>query len=378
MSLIVLQQKVQTALTQIIQENLNVFNQASNNTLMLTSDVGSGDTIEQLSWGLISGLVSDRNAYAAAGTPAFHKVLTQLQANKIVMSGRVGPLVVTNGMLKKLNQNIDQIAAQFSADAAQMVLQKYVRVAFGAALGAISTNPAAVRTQSAPIAPTAPVGSLFPTLREMELTAALFGDQSSNISAWLMTGMQYSALQAYDVIDNPHELFTIDGVRVVSDANGRRFVVSDALNSGNRIVGLTQAAVVVGSSGQDVRTGQDIGGENVTNIIRADFDYSVAVKGYRVKASVAQQYNGIKSYDEAAATNAANWELVANVGQDNAPNTIDGVNPNVSNAGGKGGNTGTLMQQDPQGVIPISVKETAGVIMTLTPSTVTNQTVAGS
>lgn len=369
MSLTVLQGKVQSVATQLLMNQLNVWNTASNGTMVMGSTVQTKDLIEQLSWGLIAGLVSERNAFAAPGTPAYQKVMTQMLENTVRLDGKVGPLVITSGMLQKLDQSMQQIAAVVATQAAQGMIANFVGTGAKAVQAAIKSGSydGVVSVQPANVAEgKVPAGARFPTLIDLEVATVPFGDRMSDIRAWVMSGAQFTYFRAYDVLTNPTELFKIDTVRIMEDGSGRRFIVTDQAGLGNDILGLTQGALIVNAGALTMASGTVLGEENIKNVLQGEFSYDLAVKGYKLKAS-ATGVAGTRSFKTSDVTTSANWEKIANAGTDNAPASFDGAVPDIV-GGGQGGSTGVLTQQDEQEQIAVDVKNSAGVILTLTPT----------
>lgn len=367
MSLTVLQQKVQTVATQLLANQLDVWNGASGGTLVMGSNVQTADLVEQLSWGLIDGLVSERNAFAAPGTPADQKVMAQMLENTVRLDGKVGPLVITSGMLDKLNQSMQQIAAVVATQAAQGMIASFVGVSAKALQAAIKSGayPGVVTVQPANVATgRVPVGAKFPTLIDLALATVPFGDNASGIRAWLMSGAQFTYFQAYDVLTNPTQLFQIDKVRIMQDASGRMFIVTDAGGLGDDIIGLTQGAAILNAGALTMASGTVLAEENIKNVLQGEFSYDLAIKGYKLKAAAVASA-GQRSFKQADLTNSANWEKIANAGTDNAPASIDGAVDSVV-GGGVGTSTGANTTQAAQAQIPADVKNSAGVILTLT------------
>ncbi|QHJ80231.1 MAG: hypothetical protein [Bacteriophage sp.] len=367
MSLTVLQQKVQTVATQLLANQLNVWNTASGGTMVMGSAVQTKDLIEQLSWGLISGLVSERNAFAAPGTPAMQKVMAQMLENTVRLDGKVGPLVITSGMLEKLNVSMQSIAAVVATQAAQGMIANFVGTGAKALQAAIKSGSYAgvVSVQPANVAEgKVPVGAKFPTLIDLEVATVPFGDRMSDIRAWVMSGAQFTYFRAYDVLTNPTELFKIDTVRIMEDGSGRRFIVTDQAGLGDDILGLTQGGLIVNAGALTMASGTVLGEENIKNVIQGEFSYDLAIKGYKLKGT-ATGVAGTRSFKATDVTTSANWEKIANAGTDNAPASFDGAVPDIV-GGGQGGSTGVLTQQDAQSEIPVDVKNSAGVILTLT------------
>lgn len=370
MSLTTLQTKVQTIATVLLASRLDVWNAASGSTLIMGSSVQTSDLVETLSWGLIDGLVSERNAFAPAGTPADLKVMAQMLENQVRLDGKVGPLVITSGMLQKLNQNIEQIAAVVATQAAQGMIAQFVALSAKAAQAAIKSGSYAgvvtVQPAHTAVAPV-PAGAKFPTLIDLELATIPFGDNASGIRAWVMSGAQFTYFKAFDVLKNTERLFDIDKVRIEQDASGRRFIVTDQAGLGDDIVGLTQGGVILNAGALAMKSGTVLGGENFVDVLQGEFSYDIAVKGYKLKSSVTANA-GSRSFKGTDVNTSANWEKIANAGVDNAPASFDGALPDIV-GGGQGGSTGVLTQQDAQAQIPADVKNSAGVILTLTATT---------
>lgn len=357
MSLTVFQTKLVRATPQLIAKNLNVFNQASNGTLMLGSGDVLKDTIETMVLGLISGLVQDRNPYAAPGTSVDQLTVARLLTNSVSISGRVGPVTITNAQARKIETNVDEVAADIAAQAAQAIIEWHIQRGVGAAAAAISTSdgsgsgankkPLAVYTQAA--RKDGVGGRLFPTLGDFPLAASLFGDYADAVSAWFMNGVQWANFIAYQAIPSAEQVFAIGNLKVLQDGLGRRFVISDAVGDAlpaNTLLGLVPGAVQITTNGLTMAADQVTGEENIRQIWQGEFDSHVAVKGYRTTAAYRATIEGIKGATLAELKTKANWEL--DQGQ-------------VSTA--KTGNTGT------QAAPKRDVKETAGILLNLTATT---------
>lgn len=365
MSLSVFQRKLVTAVTQMIPDNLNVFNQASNGALVVGTGEVLKDTIEKMSVGLIANLVTDRNAYAPVGTPADAKVLARMLTNSINLSAKVGPVAITKAMMNKIETNVGAVAAEVAAQATQAILLHYLKAGIGAGSTAISTNDAAKYTQAARVDGVG--GRVFPTLADFPLAAAKFGDQAGLIRSWFMDGVTWANFIAYQAIPSAEQVFAIGDLQVMGDGLGRRFVISDAAGAAmgaNTMLGLVPGAVAVTTNGLDMLAQEKGGGENIERWWQGEFDFNVAVKGYRTTAAFRASVEGIKSVKLADLTTAENWEL--DQGQvDNAPYTIH----DVAEADGTPATSGKRKRQAAQAAPTRHVKETAGVLVTLTPTT---------
>lgn len=364
MSLTVFQRKLVTAVTQMIPDNLSVFNAASNGALVLGTGEVLKDVVEKMSVGLIANLVTDRNAYAPVGTPATAKVLARMLTNSINSSAKVGPVAITKAMMAKIETNSGAVATEVAAQATQAILLHYLKAGIGAGAAAISANAAANYTQPSRVDGVG--GRTFPTLADFPLAASKFGDQAGLIKSWFMDGVTWANFIAYQAIPSAEQVFAIGDLQVIGDGLGRRFVISDAAGAamGNgKLLGLVPGAVAVTTNGLDMLADEKGGNENIERWWQGEFDFNVAVKGYRVKAALRTEIEGVRSATMADLTTAANWEL--DQGQvDNAPATVQDVGAEDGT-----GSLGRRKRQAVQAVPTRNIKETAGVLVTLTATT---------
>lgn len=364
MSLSVFQKKLVTAVSQMIPQNLNVFNAASNGALVVGTGAVLKDVIEQMSVGLIANLVTDRNAYAPVGTPADAKVLARMLTNSVNLSAKVGPVAITKAMMDKIETNVNGVAAEIAAQATQAILLHYLKAGVGAGTAAITANAAANYTQPARVDGVG--GRSFPTLADFPLAASKFGDQAGLIKSWFMNGVTWANFIAYQAIPSAEQVFAIGDLQVMGDGLGRRFIISDAAGDAmgaNKMLGLVPGAVAVTTNGLDMLAQEKGGNENIERWWQGEFDFNVAVKGYRMKPSFTAPIAGVRSFTMADIIASANWEL--DQGQvDNAPATVQDVGAQDGT-----GSLGRRKRQADQAVPTRNVKETAGVLLTLTPTT---------
>lgn len=378
MSLSVFNQKVVSTTTALVQEQINVFNAASNGALVLGSGQVIADFVEQISLGLIANLVTERNPYAPAGTDALLKVLAEQLTNNVNLYGKVGPFVITTGIMEKINRDAATISATIAAQAAQGVIQQYLKSAVGALAAAIGSNSKAVHTQPARVNPNAGGANVL-MLMDFPLAAGKFGDAAGMINTWVMDGATWANFTAYQVIPNVEQLFNIGNINVMSDGLGRRFLVTDALSGTagvqNSVLGLVPAAAVVTTTGLNMEAGTRLGGENIEKLLQGEFSYNLALKGYRLKKTYTDKLDGKTPTKQADMLKASNWETVTGGNVDAAPYSIDQYDEKHDANGdpitGANAPTGTKRRQPAQTVIDQSVKETAGVLIKLTATTPT-------
>lgn len=369
---------------QMVTQDINAFNAASNGAMVLTTGNTLDDVITEIGFGMIAGLDSDRNQYAPVGQPAAIKVITELMSNRVNSAGRIGPVAISNGLLEKIRRDQAGVAAEVAAQASQVITQKYVNVGIAAAYGAISAQTGgtgkvnAVYTQTAPVAPMLPAGSFLPTMRDFERAATLFGDQRSQIRAWFVTGSQFGQMLSDSNMQNYERLWEIGNVQMYRDASGRIIVVTDApaLIAANGVLGLSTNGVVVESGAITSLAWTEGLNENIEYYWRQDYTYGVGVKGYMVTDAFANSIRGKVTATQAQLSTAANWQLAGAGMTDQTPAYTDGINGEPRTDGQTGNGTGTRRRGATPVAPSLNVKETAGVILKLTGS-VTAAPVAG-
>lgn len=386
MALKVFERILRNTTMQMVTQDLNAFNQASNGAMVLTSGANTlDDVISEIGFGLDDSLVSDRNQYAPLGQPAPVRVIAELLTNRVNSAGKVGPRGISYGELEKIHRDPASIAAEFAATASQLILKRYVNLGIGAAYGAMSSQDGgngkvkAIFTQSAPVAPQLPEGSFLPTYRDFERAATLFGDARSQIKAWFVSGQAYGQMLSDNVLANAERLFELGNLIVYRDASGRTIIVTDspALIDNNAVVGLSTNGVVIESGEVTAMTWERGDNENIERYWRQDFTYGIGIKGYMVTDAFANSIRGIKSATLADLSTAANWQLANSGTVDQIPAYVDGIEGEARPDGGAGNAHGTRRRAAAARPVPtIGIKETAGVILKLTGS-VTAAPVAG-
>ena len=386
MALKVFERILRNTTVQLIQQDLNAFNAASNGAMILTSGENTlDDIITEVGFGLIDGLVSDRNQYAPIGQPAAVKVITELLSNRVNGAGKVGPAAISQGLLEKIHRDPASVAADLATQASQAILQRYVNLGIGAAYGAISSQTGgtgkvnAVYTQAAPVAPLLPAGSFLPTYRDFERAATLFGDARSQIRAWFVSGQAYGQMLSDNVLANADRLFELGNMIVYRDASGRTIIVtdSDPLITNNAVIGLAANGVVI-EAGTVTAMAWDRGdNENIEHYWRQDFTYGIGLKGYKVTDAYANSVRGTKSATLAGMQTAGNWELAGGGTVDQTPAYTDGINGEPRTDGQTGNGTGTRKRGAAPTAPAIGVKETAGVLLKLTGSVTAAPVVGG-
>ncbi|PHM50589.1 MULTISPECIES: major capsid protein [Xenorhabdus] len=274
MSLEIFQKQVSTAATELVDQAVREFNEASGGALVLGNGDHIGDFVEQTSWQLLGGLAQRRNAYASGNlTP---QELGQILDRMVKVDGRIGPVSVTPTMMKRLGKDVSEASAVVAAQSAEAMLQDYLNTTGSALKAAISGNTEVITDLSAE--------KKAPSLRGLNRATRPFGDAYSRIVAWLMDGATFNDFMD-ETLANASNLFQIGNVAIKQDGFGRRFVVSDipALADGEKqhSLGLVVGAAAVQTSPLIMKAQDVLGTENIKALMQGEYDFTIGLRGYQ-------------------------------------------------------------------------------------------------
>lgn len=302
MSLTIFQQQVSLAATELVAQQVQLFNAASGGSLVMGSGDHIGDYIERTSWQLLGGLAQRRNAYKDGDLTA--QELGQILDRMVKIDGRIGPVSVTPTMMKRLGKNTAEASSVVAAQAAAAMIQDYLNTTAGALVTAIGTNTDMVTSIAT-----------APNLAGLNKGARPMGDAFSRLVAWVMDGATFNDFTD-EALTNTNRLFQIGNVNIMQDGLGRRFVISDipalAGDGAQNVLGLTAGAAAVQTTALNMLAQPVLGKENLKALMQGEYDYTLGIKGYQWAS------NSIKSPTDAQLTTAANWKQITTSNKDTA------------------------------------------------------------
>jgi hypothetical protein len=303
--------QVQLVATEIVDQSVRKFNEASGGALVLGNATHIGDYLEEASYKLIGSLVARRNAYGNS-SPA-DLTIQQMLDRAVKVDQRIGPVLYSAEQFRRLNKNPEEAGLIVGQQAAEAMIQDYLNTALTAAVGAIENEDNS--TGSLVYDGTASTA----TLGNLNKAKALFGDRSQSLIAWVLTGKAFHDVIG-ERITNSAQLFTIGNIRIMEDGLGSRFVVTDspALTTADtaanqRIVGLVPGAVSIQTAPMLSEMIPVLGGENVSYRWQGESSFTVGLKGYAWDAA-----NGGKSPNDAALATGSNWDKIVTSLKDTA------------------------------------------------------------
>jgi hypothetical protein len=298
----------QRAFTEVMDQQVELWNGATRNALILQGGQNIGDFMEESSYSLIADLVGNRNAYGTASVSAVD--LAQLLNVSVKVGGGTKPVQYTGTSFDWTQRPASEAGTVFGEQVAKGAMQYKIN-------SAIASLVASINLTDVIYDGTAAVASL----ESLNLGAGKFGDRQSALAAWIMHSKSVNDIYG-GALANSNRLFMIDSVQVVDDGFGRPIIMtdSDALHFDNAgtenyyQLALVSGACVVEDNG-DMRTYSEtqVELENAKEIVKSEFSFNIGIKGVTWDKA-----NGGKSPDDAALALAANWDRTATSHKDTA------------------------------------------------------------
>lgn len=282
-----------------VRDNVDLFNAASDGTIVLTGGTILGDYRESTFWPLKTGLVRRRNVYGT-GTVGQTTMSMDKEAAVKIAAG-TEELVITPAYANWIQRDPLRAGVVYGQMLAQQQVQDMLQTSVLSLTAAMENNASDLVKDV--------TGEATKTMnpRALVATAGLFGDKYGDIRCWIMHSAPF-----FDLLDNnlgnADMLFTYGTVKVMSDPLGNRFIISDLSNLKDNTVystlGLTGSAVTVeGPNDYDTISNGVTGNENLRRVMQSEWTYNLTVKGY----SWIGDSGHVTSPDDTALGSSANW-----------------------------------------------------------------------
>jgi hypothetical protein len=290
-----------SAMTEVQDQAILKFNEASQGCIILRSAANQGDYSDVAFWKKISGLVRRRNAYGSGAVS--EKVLEHLLDTSVKVAAGTPPVRIDPGMMKWIQRSPEEAGATVGQQLAQDSMADMLNT--GCLVGRVAISNVAAVTHDI-----SAVGAGLTTLGTLNAATAKFGDRAQALQAWLMHSKPLFDIYG-EALTNANQLFVFGNVQVRQDGFGRIFVVTDSPNlvvagapTKYHTLGLTAGALVV-EQNNDFTDNVDTenGDENITRTYQAEWTYNVGIKGWAW-----DKVAGGPSPNDAAIGGTANWD----------------------------------------------------------------------
>jgi hypothetical protein len=299
-----------STMTEILDQQVQLFNGATRNCLVLRTAAHTGDYSETAMWAKITDLVRRRNAYGTGTLTA--QSMKHLVDTAVKVAAGTNPIDLSPAQFKWIQQNPEEAGAamgqQLAIDSLADMLNTGI-LAVVAALGQVAALKNSVYNATTPV--NASLGGLNDS-------AAKFGDRAQSLACWIMHSKPLFDIYG-QALTNSSRLFTFGNVMVNEDGFGRVFVVSDSPSLKDAstptkytTLGLVPGSLLIDQNGDytqnmDTRNGT----ENISSTFQAEWSYNVSIKGFSWDKT-----NGGKSPTNAALGTATNWDQYATYDKD--------------------------------------------------------------
>lgn len=298
--------------TEILAQQIDKFNAASQGTITLAPASHQGDYSDSIFFKKLTGLVRRRNAYGSGTVNPI--VLQQLVDSSVKVAAGTPPVRIDPGQFRWIQQNPEVAGAVLGQQLAIDMMADMLNTALGATSAALKANNNTVEYIASG------VGSGTLDYSAMINGAQLFGDRQQAIQAWVMHSKPASDIQLA-AVNNSERLFFFETINVLRDPLGRIFVITDSpnlVNTGSpntyNVLGLQTGAVYVGQNNDfDANESTLNGNENITRSYQAEWSYQLGLKGYSWDKT-----NGGHSPTDAAIFTGTNWDQTSTSVKDTA------------------------------------------------------------
>lgn len=289
--------------SEVIAQQIELFNAATNGGLILNSQPFVGDFSDTAYWKIMNNMVRRRDPRADGAVAAID--LAMIVDTMVKVGSGTPPINIPPSMFTWILKSPEEGGAVIGQQLAQATMADMVNTAIATLVAALSGVPAVFEDISAE---TAAAALFSPSATNKALMK--LGDRRQAAVAWLCHS---KAIGDYfgNAIGNASNLYKYDTINVVADPFGNRFVISDSpsLVSATDFFSIAlQAGAAVVARNDDFIDNIDMGNgrENITRSYQAEWSHNHAVKGFAWNAAT-----GGAAPNNAALASSANWKQIA-------------------------------------------------------------------
>lgn len=298
-----------SSFTEVLQQQVELFNAATGGALMMSSAAHQGDFSQEAFFAKIAGgTVRRRNAYGSGAVT--EKTLSQLEDVSVKVAAGTPPIRIDKGQFNWIQQNPEIAGAVLGQQMAVDQMGDMLNTGLGVCYSALAGETDVVLDVTAD-GNTSAANKV--TWGNLNRTQAKFGDRSARIGVWLMHSTPMHSLYGNN-LTNGERLFTYGTVNVLRDPFGKLLVMTDSpqlvTDPGGgdplqyHILGLTPGSVTIGQNNDfDAAEETITGDENLKRVYQAEWSYNIGVKGFAWDKAT-----GGKSPNDAALFTSANWD----------------------------------------------------------------------
>lgn len=294
-----------SAMVELLDQQIQLFNAASQGTIVLRSSAHQGDYSDTAFWARIDGLVRRRNVYGDAAVDEKH--LAHLVDVMVKVAAGTPPVRIDPSQFTWIQLNQELGGVLYGRQLAEAMLQDMLNTGLMCAVAALAGEPDVIVPRT---------GQTADHIVFNDAQRPL-GDRSDALRAWVLHSKPLFDIYG-SALANAEGLFVFGTVNVRRDAFGRSFVISDSPalveNDGvdvginlYRILGLQTEAIQVHQNNDFDQNMDTLNGrENIVRSLQSEWTYNLGLKGFAWDKT-----NGGKSPNDAALSVTTNWDRIA-------------------------------------------------------------------
>lgn len=288
-----------SAMTEVVDQQVEKFNEASRNAIVLRPSAHQGDYSEMAFWKNLTGLVRRRNSYGSGTVSALD--LEHLLDTSVKIAAGTPPVNIPPGQMRWIQRAPQEQGVVYGQQLAKAMMQDMLNTAITGMVAALSGESEVVYDGTA--------GTFEPST--FVAGTRLFGDAAERIVCYVMHSKAINDLWA-DNLANAERLFMYESINVMMDPFGRVMVVTDSDSLINTTpnpdqystLGLVAGACTIGQNNDfDNNIETKNGDENILRTIQSEWSYNLGIKGFAWDKT-----NGGPSPNDAAIAVATNWD----------------------------------------------------------------------
>lgn len=300
-----------TAMTEVIRQNLDIFNAATKGALVLKTASMPGDFDIQSFFADAGDPVLERDAYDTSAT-AISKIEMSMKENVSVKVGRQSKVYKHRpDEYEWIMMNPEIAGAAYGQQLAKYTMRDMVNVAVRSLMAAMSTKTSKIYDATGDTPNTL-------SIKAMVNAAYKMGDNADAVVCWLAHSLSVRDYELNNAAQTTN-IFNFGNLAVQVDSHSRPFVKSDIpslFTAGTPniayVLGLIPGALEI-SLNNDMKTymDQEIDMANPVFYTKSNWSFNLKIKGFAWDRA-----NGGKSPTNAALYTQTNWDQTCNDNKD--------------------------------------------------------------
>lgn len=303
-----------SSMTEVLRQQVDLFNAASEGCIVLSSAAHQGDFSDVAFFQKIDGLVRRRNAYGTGAIAT--KIMKQIVDTMVKVAAGTAEIQLDPSQFKWIQMNPEVAGAALGQQLAKDTMADMLNTGLSAWYAAqVQVNGAGIGGLVLDI-----TGRDAPTFKDkmnfiaQTEAAGKMGDGAGgDVQIWVMHSKPLYDLYQ-NALTNNERLFQYGNVNVQKDAMGRTMIATDSpalFTTGGTPVyhtlGMKPQALLIGQNNDYTAAEQTITGqENIKRTFQAEWSYELGVRGFAWDKA-----NGGKSPTDAALFTSTNWDRYA-------------------------------------------------------------------